>query len=205
MLHNGRELRRTTGLPAVRPAAPAPGTSFPGVLQAARAGAEWAWSSIYRDLSPLVLGYLRAQRAAEPEDLTGEVCLQVVRDLHRFEGDERDFRAWVFTIVRHRAVDAGRRRSRRPVELAAEVPVVVDQSADVETQVLDRVGESRVREIIGQLRPDQRDVLLLRVLADLTVEETARVVGKSPGAVKALQRRGLSAIDRALAKEGVTL
>ena len=189
----------------VRPEIRVLGESFPGVLQAARTGAEWAWSSIYRDLSPLVLGYLRAQRASEPEDLTGEVFLQVVRDLHRFDGDERDFRAWVFTIVRHRAVDAGRRRARRPVELAPEVPVVADESADVETLVVDRAGESRIREIIEELGPDQRDVLLLRVLADLTVEETAKVVGKSPGAVKALQRRGLAAIKRALANEGVTL
>jgi RNA polymerase sigma-70 factor (ECF subfamily) len=152
-----------------------------------------------------VLGYLRAQRATEPEDLTGEVFLQVVRDLHRFEGDEGDFRAWVFTIVRNRIVDAGRRRARRPVELAPEVPVVADQSADVETQVLDRAAEDRVRHIIEELGPDQREVLLLRVLGDLTVEETATVVGKSPGAVKALQRRGLAAIDRTLSKEGVTL
>ncbi len=181
------------------------GATFPGVLQAARAGADWAWSAIYDDLSPVVLGYLRAQRAAEPEDLTGEVFLQVVRDLHRFEGDEGDFRAWVFTIVRNRIVDAGRRRSRRPVDLVPEAPVVADVAADVETQVLERDAEGRVRAILGELRPDQRDVLLLRVLADLTVEETATVVGKSAGAVKALQRRGLASVERALAKEGVTL
>jgi hypothetical protein len=56
-----------------------------------------------------------------------------------------------------------------------------------------------------QLAPDQRDVLLLRVLGELTVEEVAGVIGKSPGAVKALQRRGLAAIKLTLAKEGVTL
>jgi RNA polymerase sigma-70 factor (ECF subfamily) len=152
-----------------------------------------------------VLGYLRAQRASEPEDLTGEVFLQVVRDLHRFEGDEGEFRAWVFTIVRNRIIDAGRHRARRPVEVAPEVPTVADESADVETQVLDRAATEQVRQIIEQLGPDQREVLLLRILGDLTVEETARVVGKSPGAVKALQRRGLAAVDRAMSKEGVTL
>ena len=178
---------------------------FPQTLQAARTGSEWAWAAIYRDLAPVVLGYLRAQRASEPDDLTGEVFLQVVRGIGRFEGTERDFRAWVFTIARHRLVDEGRRRSRRPVELGGEVPVSADESADVETQVLRADASDRVRRIIGQLAPDQRDVLLLRIVADLTVEEVAHVVGRSAGAVKALQRRGLAAVGHVLSSEGVTL
>ena len=93
------------------------GENFPGTLDAARTGADWAWTAIYRDLSPVVLGFLRARRAQEPEDLTGEVFLQVVRDLPRFAGSERDFRAWVFVIAHHRLVDEGRRRTRRPVDL----------------------------------------------------------------------------------------
>jgi RNA polymerase sigma-70 factor (ECF subfamily) len=62
-----------------------------------------------------------------------------------------------------------------------------------------------VRRIIGRLGPDQRDVVLLRVLGGLTVTETAKALGKSAGAVKALQRRGLLAIKRALTEEGVPL
>jgi len=75
----------------------------------------------------------------------------------------------------------------------------------VETQVLRAAASDRVRRIIEQLGPEQRDVLLLRILGDLTVEQTAQVVGKSTGAVKALQRRGLAAITSALSREGVTL
>lgn len=181
------------------------GANFPGMLAAARTGAEWAWTSIYRDLSPSVLGYLRARGASEPEDLTGEVFLHVVRDLPRFGGTERDFRAWVFVIAHNRLVDEGRRRARRPVELAPEVTAATGESDEVETQVLHAAASNRVRRIIEQLAPDQRDVLLLRVLGDLTVEEVACVVGKSAGAVKALQRRGLATIKLALSKEGVTL
>jgi RNA polymerase sigma-70 factor (ECF subfamily) len=180
------------------------GAQFPETLAAARTGAEWAWTTIYRDLAPVLLGYLRARRAGEPEDLTGEVFLQVVRDLPRFDGDERDFRAWVFVIAHHRLVDEGRRRTRRPVELAAEVPELRAPD-DVETQVLRETATVRVRLIIEQLAPDQRDVLLLRVLGELTVEEVATAIGKSPGAVKALQRRGLAVLKGALSKEGVPL
>jgi RNA polymerase sigma-70 factor (ECF subfamily) len=180
------------------------GPNFPQVLAAARSGAEWAWANIYRDLSPSVLGYLRARGAAEPQDLTGEVFLHVVRDLSRFEGDERAFRSWVFVIAHHRLLDDARHRQRRPVEPMAEVPEAA-QTADAEEEALESLAADRVRRIIEQLSPDQRDVLLLRVLGGLTVTEVAAAIGKRPGAVKALQRRGLTAIERALANEGVTL
>jgi RNA polymerase sigma factor (sigma-70 family) len=91
------------------------GESFPQILAAARGGAEWAWARIYGDLAPPVLGYLRTRGAADAEDLMGEVFLQVVRDLNTFEGGERDFRAWVFTITHHRLLDDVRRRARRPL------------------------------------------------------------------------------------------
>ena len=181
------------------------GDNFPGTLGAARTGAEWAWTAIYKDLAPVVLGFVRARGAQEPEDLTGEVFLQVVRDLPRFAGSERDFRAWVFVIAHHRLVDEGRRRARRPVDLEPDGPVEATDADDVETQVLHTTAADGVRQIIDRLAPDQRDVLLLRVLGDLTVEEVARVVGKSPGAVKALQRRGLAAIKATLPEVGVPL
>src|SRR3954470_22954958 len=88
--------------------------AFEDVLGAARAGAEWAWERIYAELSPRVAGYLRALGAGDPEDLVGEVFLQVVRGLDGFEGDEAAFRTWVFTIAHRRLVDDLRRRRRRP-------------------------------------------------------------------------------------------
>ncbi len=179
------------------------GENFPGTLEAARTGAEWAWTAIYRDLAGAVLGYLRGRRAHEPEDLAGEIFLQVVRDLPRFLGGEREFRAWVFVIAHHRLLDEGRRRTRRPVDLEPDGPRAASDPEDVETRVVRSSAADGVRRIIDRLAPDQRDVLLLRVLGDLTVEEVAGAVGKSPGAVKALQRRGLAVIKKTLAEEGV--
>ena len=75
------------------------GPSFHSVLIAARAGGEWAWTRIYDDLAPVITGYLRARGAGEPEDLLGEVFLQAVRNLSSFDGDEGNFRSWIFTIA----------------------------------------------------------------------------------------------------------
>jgi RNA polymerase sigma-70 factor (ECF subfamily) len=178
---------------------------FPSNLRGGPDGCRVGLDRHLRDLAPAVLGYLRARRAREPEDLTGEIFLQVVRDLPLFTGGEREFRAWVFVIAHHRLLDEGRREARRPVDLEPDFPAVASEAEDVETQVIEATAAEGVRRIIDRLPPDQRDVLLLRVLGDLTVEQVAQAIGKSPGAVKALQRRGLAAIKRALAEEVVPL
>jgi RNA polymerase sigma factor (sigma-70 family) len=179
---------------------------FNALLDAARQGSEAAWGEIYRDLAPVMLGYLRGNRATEPEDILSEVFLQVARDLPGFEGDERQFRSWVFTIAHHRLIDARRHAARRPVDYEPEPPEPagppVDDAAE---EALARIGAEEVNRVLEALSPDQRAVLLLRVLGDLTIEEVARAVRKRQGAVKALQRRGLAAIRRELARRGVTL
>lgn len=181
------------------------GHSFTDILAAAQAGAEWPWTAIYRELAPPMIGYLRARGAPEPNDLASEVFLQLVRDLPRFEGDERDFRAWVFTIAHRRLLDDHRYRSRRPVEPAPDELFASEPGGDAEEEALQELSAERVRGILGRLSPDQQSVLLLRILGDLTVEEVARVLEKPPGAVKALQRRGLMAVRQELARKGVPL
>jgi RNA polymerase sigma factor (sigma-70 family) len=182
------------------------GEQSTGLIEAARAGAEWAWTAIYDELAPKVLGYLRARGAAEPEDLTGEVFLQAVRDLPRFDGSGSDLRAWIFTIAHHRFLDERRRAARRPVEPAPD-EVLTDRlpRADTESEAIARLSESEIAGVLEHLAPAQRDVLLLRIIGGLTIEEIARAVGKREGAVKALQRRGLAALRRELEHGAVSL
>ena len=175
-----------------------PGDGFDDVLRAARAGAEWAWARIYADLAPQVVGYLRGHGADDPEDVAGEVFLQVVRALPAFSGGERDFRAWVFTIVHRRLVDDLRRRGRRPVEAASVETVerAAGSGGDVPADAEERITDAAVRAAIGELPAQQRTVMLLRIIGDLTIEEIARALGKRSGAIKALQRRALLRLER---------
>ena len=179
---------------------------FSSLLESARQGSEAAWQELYNGLAPVVLGYLRANGAPDPEDVLSEVFLQVARDIATFDGEEKGFRSWVFTIAHHRLIDARRHAARRPVDLSAEPPEPPARADDAADEALDKIGLDEVSRVLGTLSEDQRAVLLLRIVGDLSVEDVAKAVGKRPGAVKALQRRGLAAVKRELGrKKGVTL
>ena len=181
------------------------GGQFDEVLAAARRDERWALERIFRALGPVVTGYLRVQGSVEPEDLASEVFVGVLRNLGSFEGDEPAFRSWVFTIAHRRLLDERRRLRRRPPPAPlAEVPESAAPD-DVEDAVARSLNKARVQALCEQLVPDQRDVLLMRLLGQLTVEEVAAALGKTPGAVKALQRRGFLAIGRLVEREGVPL
>jgi RNA polymerase sigma factor (sigma-70 family) len=187
------------------------GQSFETTIAAARQGAEWAWTAIYGELAPSVRGYVRGNGAADPDDVTGEVFLRIVQDIARFHGDEAHFRSWVFVIAHHRVVDQRRRRIRHPESplhdeaLNLETLNPIRQATNVEREALDNLATDSVEATIRRCVPDQREVLLLRVIGGLTLQETADALGKSLGAVKALQRRGAAAIARELSGQRVSL
>lgn len=168
------------------------GEQFESVLAAARTGAEWAWTDLYNEFAPAVLGYLRAQRVPEPDDLTAEVFFQVVKSLATFNGNESAFRSWVFVIAHRKIVDDSRSRKRRPTEPAPyEAIEPRATTGNVESEALDELAEVYFRRLMVELTAEQRDVLLLRILGGLTVPEVAAAMGRRVGAIEALQRRGL--------------
>lgn len=176
---------------------------FQQMLAAAQVNAPWAFEALYRELAPAVAGYLRMQGADEPDDLTSEVFLGVFRGIRGFTGTEAQFRSWVFTIAHRRLTDERRRRGRTPPTASLDA-VAEPVGGDVEDEALAWLGDERVRDLLAELSPGQRDVLLLRVVADLSVEDTARALGKRPGAVKALQHRGLATLQRKMSQQAVT-
>ncbi len=177
------------------------GSGFDDVLAAAQTGAPWALQRLYEDLAPVVTGYLRLRGAPEPDDTASEAFLSVFKGLGGFTGDEGAFRSWVFTIVHRRLLDDRRRRGRRPVTepLGDEaIDAVAAVGGDVETDALQGLSSAWVVEVLGLLSVEQREVLLLRIVGDLAVDEVAAVLGKRPGAVRALQHRGLERLRREL-------
>lgn len=173
-------------------------------LDAAKSGSEWAWADLYRELAGPVTGYLASRGAADPEDLASETFLQVARNIGGFEGDEGSFRSWVFVIAHRRLLDSRRARGRRPETTMLAESVADATGGDVEEEALDGLVTEELLRAFEQLTDIQGDVLALRILGRLTLEETAQILGKRVGAIKAAQRRGLISLQQRLELEGVT-
>jgi RNA polymerase sigma-70 factor (ECF subfamily) len=174
------------------------GPSFPSVLAAAQTGADWALSSLYRELHPSLLRYLCSHDAGEAEDLASEVWLDVAGGLTRFNGDERAFRSWLFTIARRRLIDLGRRRARRrtdlvPLDRLNDRPDLAEPFSITENQ--------GALALLAALPPEQAEVVLLRVVAELDSNEVAAVMGKRPGTIRVMQKRALERLAGLLRDE----
>lgn len=173
---------------------------FERVLSGARLGSGAAFAALYAWLAPNVVSYLRRQGAEDPDDLASEVFLGVFRNIATFQGTGDQFRSWVFSIAHRRLIDDRRKRGRRPVTVPDHGRPVHRSLVDVESEVERHLSAQMVESLCADLPDAQRDVLLLRVVSDLTVEQVAAILGRSIGATKALQRRGLSSIRKKLDK-----
>jgi RNA polymerase sigma-70 factor, ECF subfamily len=178
------------------------GAAFGARLAEAQGGDEEAFACLFRDVQPALVRYLRVIAPEATEDVAGETWLQVVAGLADFRGGEDAFRAWLFTIARHRAVDWGRSRTRRrTVPLGQSGGAEQLASPDAAVVALERISTEAVLALISALPADQAEIIMLRVLAGLDTLAVARIVGKSPGAVRVAAHRGLrrlaANVDRA--------
>jgi len=198
----GDLLRGGTGRADTRPVI---GAAFSITLASAQGGDETAFACLFRDLQPALLRYLQVI-TPEADDVAGDTWLQVVKGLPGFRGGEEAFRAWLFTIARHRAVDAGRSRSRRP-----DVPLGVADTAeqqpaapDAAELALEAISTRSVLALIKTLPRDHAEIVMLRVVAGLEAADVARIVGKTPGAVRVTAHRALRKLADVAERAGVT-
>jgi RNA polymerase sigma-70 factor (ECF subfamily) len=180
------------------------GSSFPEQLAAAQGGDEQAFAVLWRDLQPALLRYLRVAAREAAEDLAADTWVSVIRGLGRFRGDERAFRAWVFTVGRHRAIDWRRQAARRPT-WSVPVEQLAERAApdDPVAQVLEGQSTRAALALLAELPPDQAEVVTLRVFGGLEVAEVAKIVGKRPGAVRVLAHRGLRRLAKRMEAAGL--
>lgn len=176
------------------------------MLAAAQAGGEAAFSRLWRDGNPVLLRYLRVTAPEAAEDIAAETWVQVVRGLAGFRGDEPAWRSWLFTTARRRLVDEARRRSRRPTAPLDEASLAqLPGVADVADLAMERFSTRSALGLLTRLPPLQAEVIALRVIAGLDTDAVARMVGRTPGAVRVAAHRGLRKLAQILAEAGVTL
>ena len=180
------------------------GAAFGVTLASAQGGDETAFACLFRDIQPTLLRYLHVI-TPEADDVAGDTWLQVVKGLPRFRGEEEAFRAWLFTIARHRAVDAGRSRSRR-----SDVPLTVAEvgeqplAPDAADLALEAISTRSVMVLIKSLPREHAEIIMLRVVAGLEAADVARIVGKTPGAVRVTAHRALRRLADLAERAGVT-
>jgi RNA polymerase sigma-70 factor (ECF subfamily) len=167
-------------------------------LARARSGDEAGFLLLWDELQPRLLRYLQVLGCDDVDDVAGETWLQAIRDLHKFKkGGADEFRAWLFTIGRHRAIDAARSRNRfRDKVLVGEaVPHQPTSGNPVEDEVLHGLSTRRAVTLVAGLSRDQAEVVALRIIAGLDTDAVARILRKSPGAVRIALHRGLRTLS----------
>jgi RNA polymerase sigma-70 factor (ECF subfamily) len=190
-----------------RPAADAAGTGATGTdpaddltaaVEGARRGDPESFRILYREAQPRLLRYLTYLVGSEAEDIASETWLQATRDLGKFRGTHGDFRGWITTIARNRAMDHLRRSSLHP----PAVPVPVEDLAfvagreDTEDRAIEAITTEEALRLIASLPPDQAEAVLLRAVVGLDAKRAAQVVGKRAGAIRTAAYRGLKNIEK---------
>jgi RNA polymerase sigma-70 factor (ECF subfamily) len=162
-----------------------------GALARAQSGDEAGFLELWQQLQPRLLRYLRLLNCSDADDVASETWLQVVRDLPKFRGGDEDFRRWLFTVGRHRAIDDARARKRRPTVPMPETIAALADDDLVEDQVLHSLSVRKAVKLLAALPVEQAEAVALRVLAGLDTSAVAGILGKSPGAVRVALHRGL--------------
>jgi len=175
---------------------------FETTLAAARAGAEWAFAALYRAHQPRLLRYLGAHHPTDAEDIASEAWLDAARSIGAFAGSEDAFRGWLFTIARRRLIDHRRHHARRPAVPSGDDAVLTTEAESAEADAFaGALGDDAARQIVSALHPDQAEIVLLRVVAGLTVEQVAEVTGRRAGTVRVIQHRALDRLAKSFSAE----
>ncbi|NNE74264.1 MAG: sigma-70 family RNA polymerase sigma factor [Acidimicrobiales bacterium] len=169
-------------------------TSLDDTLSAARAGEGWAFDALFKKWNGPLTGFVRARGSSDVEAVVNDVFLKAFNALGTFEGDASGFRAWLFRIARNRVIDEFRASGRRPTVVGLD-PGFDAVGGDVSSDADRRFGDQRVVQLLSQLTDEQREVLTLRLVADLTIDQIASITGRRRGAVKQLQRRALRRLE----------
>jgi RNA polymerase sigma-70 factor (ECF subfamily) len=161
------------------------------VIDRARSGDADALGSLWRAHQLGLLRWLRANEPAAADDLASETWIGVARGLPTFAGDEVHFAGWLFTIARRRLADHRRTAARRPPPVVGADLDNRPATDDPEASALAGLASEEAAALLTRLTPEQADVITLRILGGLDVAQVADVIGRSPGAVRVLQHRGL--------------
>lgn len=169
------------------------------IIIQAKTGDTRCFSDLYSHYLPPIYRfiYMKVSEREAAEDLTHEVFLTAWQNLSRYESRGFPFSSWLYQIARNRVIDFYRvKKHHAPLE-------EVDAELAVAKNILEAVTDEslaldNVRAAISNLHPDHQDVLLMKFMEELSHEEIARIMKKSPGAIRLIQHRALNELRKQL-------
>ncbi|HET8652934.1 MAG TPA: sigma-70 family RNA polymerase sigma factor [Gaiellaceae bacterium] len=168
-----------------------------GLVERAQGGDRAALEELYLIHFDRIYSYLHLSVGSRPdaEDLTTQTFVRMLESIGSFRWRSVPFSAWLFRIAHNLAMDHFRSRRRwHPEEEVPEPSGVEETSA--EEQALASIGDASLMELIARLSPEQRQVLTLKFVFRFSNGEVASILGKTHGAVKSLQHRALSSLQK---------
>jgi|HubBroStandDraft_1064217.scaffolds.fasta_scaffold118529_1 RNA polymerase sigma-70 factor (ECF subfamily) len=189
VLHAGSPIRSTMTTP----------DDFSVLLSSAKKGDEDAFATMWRIFQPGLLRYLRVIGGQAADDLASDTWVQVTRKLSTFQGDDKAFRAWLYTIARHRHIDWRRQTTRRKeslveIEVFDRLPGSDDTSGSLERAI----STQEAVALIATLPADQAEAVMLRTVSGLPVSVVAEIMNRPAGTIRVLCHRGLRRLARTL-------
>jgi RNA polymerase sigma-70 factor (ECF subfamily) len=175
-------------------------------LAAAGAGDRASIEFVLRTIQPPVVRYCRARLGrtertfASADDVAQEVCLAVLKALPSYRDQGRPFLAFVYGIAAHKIIDAHRAAGRNKSDPVSDIPDSAEVGDGPEQQALRLESAGEMERWLEVLPQKQREILVLRVVNGLSAEETAEIVGSTPGGVRVTQHRALTKLRKAMSE-----
>ncbi len=178
-----------------------------GIVDRAVLGDTVAVSALLERIHPMVVRYCRARLSnghrslLTADDIAQEVCMAVLNALPSYRREGRPFLAFVYGIAGNKIVDAHRAAGRSRSNPVADFPDVVSNDPNPEQVVVGAAVAARMHELLKELPLNQREILIMRVGAGMSADETAQALGTSPGAVRVAQHRALAKLRLLVSKD----
>lgn len=169
------------------------------LIEKAKAYDEEALSELYRRHADSIFRYVyyRVGDQTVAEDMVAEVFLRALEGLPSYQDTGRPFEAWLYRIAQARVVDHYRQQNKRR-DAPLDERLVAGEETDPHQIAAHLEDAQRAWEALDHLTEDQQQVISLRFIAGYTTPDVARMLGKTEGAVKALQHRALASLRRLL-------
>ncbi|PKV96920.1 RNA polymerase ECF family sigma subunit [Amycolatopsis echigonensis] len=179
------------------------GIDLKSVAKAAGEGDRDAIAAVLTAIQPRVIRYCRARIGSRPgyasaDDVAQDVLTGVFTALPSYRDTGRSFLAFVFGIAAHKVVDFHRKQQRDLSTAVTDVPERADADSGPEQALLDAELRHMVRELLGTLPDTQQEILVHRVIGEMSSEKTAELLSSTPGAVRVAQHRALDKLRRRL-------